>query len=129
MLKFASAILTGPNPPVARSRQAALNLPQSALSSNSFALMPLHGTSRAYILRRLRSEGLDYLADAVEAGRISAHGVGLELGWFRRPNLVGRTDNQAKLRRFRFRQLLREAQANATRRQGQRHRGQRPELQ
>ena len=36
--------------------------------------MPLHGISRAYILDRLRrAEGLSHLADAVEAGRITAH--------------------------------------------------------
>jgi len=43
-----------------------------------------HGTSKAYILDRLRrTEGLAHLADAVESGAIPAHAVALELGWIR----------------------------------------------
>jgi hypothetical protein len=72
--------------------------------------MALHGTSRIYILDRLRrTEGLSYLADAVEAGRISAHACAIELGWIRRPALAGGSENQAKQRRFQFQKLLREA--------------------
>ena len=72
--------------------------------------MPHRGTSKAYILKRLRrEEGLSYLADAIEAGRISSHAVGLELGWIGRPDLVGVRDGQAKQRHFLFQRLLREA--------------------
>jgi hypothetical protein len=72
--------------------------------------MPLHGTSRRYLLDRLRrTEGLGYLADAVEAGRITAHACALELGWVRRPRLLGGSVNRAKQRRFQFQRLLREA--------------------
>jgi hypothetical protein len=78
--------------------------------------MALHGTSKAYILDRLRrTEGLSYLADAIEAGRISAHACALELQWIRRPRLVGGSTSQAKQRRFRFQKLLREARTNASR--------------
>jgi hypothetical protein len=72
--------------------------------------MPHRGTSRSYIIHRLRQEeGLGFLADAVEAGRISAHSCALELGWVRRPNLVGGSVSQAKQRRFLFQKLMREA--------------------
>ena len=74
------------------------------------APMPLRGTSKAYIIDRLRrEEGLSYLADAIEAGRISSHAVGLELGWISRPDLVGVRDSQARQRHFLFQQLVREA--------------------
>ena len=72
--------------------------------------MSHRGTSKSYIIRRLRrEEGLSFLADAIEAGRISSHAVGLELGWIGRPNLVGGRDGQAKQRHFLFQQLVREA--------------------
>jgi len=72
--------------------------------------MPHRGTSNAYIIARLRREnGLSFLADAIEAGRISSHAVGLELGWIGRPDLVGVRDGQAKQRHFLFQRLVREA--------------------
>ena len=72
--------------------------------------MALHGTSKRYILDRLRrTEGLAHLADAIESGRISSHAVALELGWVRRPRLLGGSVNRAKQRRFQFQRLLREA--------------------
>ena len=72
--------------------------------------MSLRGTSRAYIISRLRQEeGLAFLADAIEAGRISSHAVGLELGWISRPDLVGVRPGQAKQRHFLFQKLVREA--------------------
>ena len=71
--------------------------------------MPYRGTSRNYIVARLRrTEGLSFLADAIEAGRISSHAVGLELGWIGRPDLVGVRDGQAKARHFLFQRLVRE---------------------
>jgi len=73
--------------------------------------MPYRGSSRVYILDRLRrTEGLSHLADAMEAGRISSHAVGLELGWISRPDLVGRRDSQAKARHFLFQTLMREGE-------------------
>ena len=72
--------------------------------------MPHRGTSRSYIVRRLEQEGLGFLADAIEAGRISSHAVGLELGWIGRPDLVGRRDSQAKQRHFLFQKLIREGE-------------------
>jgi len=72
--------------------------------------MALHGTSKRYIVDRLRrTEGLSHLADAIEAGRITAHAVALELGWVRRPHLRGGSVNRAKRRHFEFQLLLREA--------------------
>jgi len=71
--------------------------------------MTLRGTSRQYIIRRLRQEeGLAFLADAIEAGRISSHAVGIELGWIGRPDLAGGSISQAKQRRYLFQRLLRE---------------------
>ena len=70
--------------------------------------MRLHGTSRNYIIRRLRQEeGLAFLADAIEAGRITSHACALELGWVR-PRLVGGSTSRAKQRHFLFQRLLRE---------------------
>jgi hypothetical protein len=78
--------------------------------------MPHRGTSKAYIVRRLRrEEGLSFLADAIEAGRISSHAVGIELGWIDRPDFLGVRDGQSKQRHFLFQQLVREA-ARAARR-------------
>ena len=72
--------------------------------------MPHRGTSKNYIVTRLRrTEGLSFLADAIEAGRITSHAVGLELGWIGRPNLVGGRDGQAKQRHFLFQRLVRES--------------------
>jgi hypothetical protein len=72
--------------------------------------MPLHGTSKRYLVSRLRrTEGLSHLADAVEAGKISAHAVAIELGWIRRPPLKGGSTNAAKRRRIELQRLLREA--------------------
>jgi len=76
--------------------------------------MPQRGsTSKACILERLRREGLGHLADAIEDGRISSHAVGLELGWIRRPYLVGTRPGQSKARHFLFQQLMREAERAA----------------
>jgi hypothetical protein len=71
--------------------------------------MAYRGTSKAYILDRLRrTEGLAFLADAIERGEISSHGVGIELGWISRPDLVGVRPSQAKARHFLFQRLVRE---------------------
>jgi hypothetical protein len=51
-----------------------------------------HGTSRSYILDRLRREGLTDFVDAIERGRISAFAIACELGWAnRRPPSGGST--------------------------------------
>ena len=71
--------------------------------------MAHRGTSRQYVLQRLRrTEGLGFLADAIEAGRISSHAVCIELGWVGRPDFIGARDGQAKQRHFLFQRLLRE---------------------
>ena len=73
--------------------------------------MSHRGTSKRYVIERLRrTEGLGFLADAIEAGRISSHAVGLELGWIGRPDLVGRRDSQDKQRHFLFQKLMREGE-------------------
>ena len=72
--------------------------------------MPHRGTSKAYIIDRLRrEEGLSYLADAIVAERISSHAVCIELGWVGRPDFTGARDGQAKQRHFLFQKLTREA--------------------
>jgi hypothetical protein len=72
--------------------------------------MAHRGTSKAYIIARLRrTEGLAFLADAIERGEITSHGVCIELGWVDRPDLVGVRPSQAKARHFLFQRLVREA--------------------
>jgi hypothetical protein len=58
------------------------------------------GTSREYILDRLRREGHHSWLEAVENGRLSAFAVACELGWAQRPpTLTGEKAHQAKRRR------------------------------
>jgi hypothetical protein len=73
-----------------------------------------YGTSRAYVLDRLRRAGLTDLANAVERGRISAHAAAVQLGWVRRrPTLGTGSGNQARGRRYRLKALMREGQFDA----------------
>jgi len=73
------------------------------------APMPHRGTSRNYIVTRLRrTEGLAFLADAIERGEITSHAVAIELGWIARSDLVGVRPSQAKARHFLFQRLVRE---------------------
>jgi len=116
MLFFARVILILVIGPVASILEPALNRRASNPSRIVSELMALHGTSKLYIVGRLRrTEGLGHLADAIESGRISSHAVALELGWVQRPRLAGGSTNRAKLRRFQFQKLLREARPNVPR--------------
>jgi len=56
------------------------------------------GTSRDYIIGRLRREKLDHLADAVERGEVSAYAIACELGWQKRKILGTGSENEAKRR-------------------------------
>jgi hypothetical protein len=56
------------------------------------------GTSREYIIGRLRREKRDDLADAVECGKVSAYAIAVELGWQKRKILGTGSENQAKRR-------------------------------
>jgi len=47
--------------------------------------MALHGTSKAYIVDRLRREGETALLSAVETGKITAMAAAVSLGWVLRP--------------------------------------------
>jgi len=61
------------------------------------------GTSREYLLDRLRREGHADWVEAVEAGRVSAFAVAVELGWVTRsPTLLGERAHQTKRRRHRL---------------------------
>jgi hypothetical protein len=61
------------------------------------------GTSRAYILDRLKRENLLHYVDAIERGEISAHAVAVQCGWIQRPpTLGGDTTYQARRRRLRL---------------------------
>ena len=65
-----------------------------------------YGTSRDYLLRRLRLEGYDDLAQAVEAGEVSAFSVAVALGWRRRPQTLGvGSSNEARRRAYRLSKL------------------------
>jgi hypothetical protein len=71
------------------------------------------GTSRSYILDRLREAGLIGLVEAIETNRVSAFAVGVEMGWLQRPPLRGGSPNKAKRRRFEIQRLIREGRFNA----------------
>jgi hypothetical protein len=61
------------------------------------------GTSREYLLDRLRREGHADWVEAIEAGRVSAFSVACELGWVTRsPTLLGERAHQSKRRRHRL---------------------------
>ena len=71
--------------------------------------MPHRGSSKRYIVERLRrTEGLSFLADAIESGVITSNAVSLELGWRGRPDFTGARNSQAKARHFLFQRLVRE---------------------
>jgi hypothetical protein len=63
------------------------------------------GTSRAYIISRLRREGMSHLAEAIENGECSAFEIACELGWQKRRILGTGSENQAKARAWRLRAL------------------------
>jgi hypothetical protein len=64
------------------------------------------GNSRAHFIRRMRREGLDDLADAVEAGEVSAYAIAVQLGWRKRPEPLGTGSPNATQRRlFRLRRV------------------------
>ena len=59
------------------------------------------GTSREYVIDRLKRENLFQWIEPIESGRLSAYAVGVELGWFkRRATLSGANSGQAKRRRL-----------------------------
>jgi len=51
--------------------------------------MAPHGTSKAYIVQRLKDQGETTLLAAVEAGKITALTAAVELGWVKRPPATG----------------------------------------
>jgi hypothetical protein len=65
-----------------------------------------YGTSRDYLIERLKQEGLDDLARAVTDGEISAFSVAVALGWRKRPPILGvGSSNEARRRAFRLSKL------------------------
>ena len=58
--------------------------------------MALHGTSKAYIVDRLRREGETALLAAVEAGKLTALAAAVELGWVLRPPKRGGNTQRTK---------------------------------
>jgi hypothetical protein len=67
--------------------------------------MALHGTSKAYILDRLQREGRTDFLNAIDAGQITALTAAVELGWVKRPSLMGGSTNQAKRRQHQLRTI------------------------
>jgi hypothetical protein len=63
------------------------------------------GTSRAYIIARLRREKLDRLADAIERGEVSAYAIACELGWQKRKVLGTGSENEARRRAWALHKL------------------------
>lgn len=71
--------------------------------------MSQRGTARQYVIARLRrTEGLEFLADAIESGVITSSAVCIELGWRGRPDFTGARNSQTKARHFLFQKLVRE---------------------
>ena len=69
------------------------------------------GTSRDYILNRLRREQRHDFITAIEGGQVSAFAVATALGWMSRPAVLGTgSDNEAKRRAHRLGAL--QAKAN-----------------
>jgi|SRR5215471_5630501 len=68
--------------------------------------MAPHGTSKAYIVDRLKREGETALLEAVEAGKITALTAAVELGWVQRPPVVGKYPHRAKRRDFQLRAIV-----------------------
>ena len=63
------------------------------------------GTSRSYILDRLkRSNQTSYIA-AIERGEISAHTAAIEMGWVKRPPSAAAVTHQARKRQLRLRAI------------------------
>ena len=67
--------------------------------------MALHGTSKAYILDRLRREQRTEFINAIEAGQITALTAAVELGWVRRPATLGANGSAAKRRQHQLRAI------------------------
>jgi len=67
--------------------------------------MAPHGTSKRYIIDRLKREGETALLAAVEAGEITALTAAVELGWVKRPPVVGRYPHREKQRQHRLRAI------------------------
>jgi hypothetical protein len=65
--------------------------------------MALHGTSKRYIVERLRRENQTALLAAVESGQITALTAAVSLGWVSRPPLLGGSTHRAHRRDFRLR--------------------------
>src|SRR5262245_2138542 len=60
------------------------------------------GTSRAYILDRLKRENRTDFIDAIERGELSAHSAAIEMGWVKRPPSVAAVTHQARKRKLRL---------------------------
>ena len=58
--------------------------------------MAPHGTSKQYLVERLRRENQTALLAAVEAGKITALSAAVSLGWVRRPPRMGGSTHRAK---------------------------------
>jgi hypothetical protein len=58
--------------------------------------MALHGTSKAYIIKRLKDQGESELLAAVEAGKITAFSAAISLGWVRKSPGKGGSTHKAK---------------------------------
>jgi hypothetical protein len=67
--------------------------------------MAPHGTSKAYIVQRLKDQGETALLAAVEAGEITALTAAVSLGWVKRPPVVGRYPHREKQRQHRLRAI------------------------
>jgi hypothetical protein len=67
--------------------------------------MAPHGTSKQYLVERLRRENQTALLAAVEAGEISALSAAVSLGWIQRPPVVGKYPHREKQRQHRLRAI------------------------
>jgi hypothetical protein len=71
------------------------------------AMSGQRGTSKAYLISKLREHGRTDLVAAIEAGTITAYGCAVALGWRKRAPILGTgSSNRAKRRDAALEQLL-----------------------
>jgi hypothetical protein len=62
-------------------------------------MRPHRGTSRSYLIAKLRQAGEHELVAAIEGGEISARAIVIALGWRRRGPILGTGSTNATKRR------------------------------
>jgi hypothetical protein len=70
-------------------------------------------TSRKVIIDRLRRENMRDVADAIEAGEVSAFNVAVEMGWAKRHNILGTgSENMSKRNAWALHKVFKRCKVN-----------------